>query len=106
MKEFLKYFIFALGAAIVLGLVFWAVLRLEKFRGTKYDTPAPVNDSTAAAKEALKSPILAGKIAATIEHCKLYELETDKHFYLYWSICIDAKGNISTGVTAIPKYTQ
>jgi len=98
MKQFYQWVI----SVVAVGALILMTLFVLKYNGPK-ETPKDVRDSVDAKAAATKSPILAGKVAATIEHCKLYELESDKNAYIYWSICYDAKGQISTSVTVVPK---
>jgi len=105
MKEMLKTFSVTVVGTLFMGLVFWLILQHEMKPSTLSEIQVRP-DSVAAAKEALKSPILAGKVAATIEHCKLYELETDKGAWLYWSICYDKDMRISTSVTVVHKLNN
>jgi len=93
--------VIALG--VMIGII-WMFLHMDKPNTSIIHEIK--GDSIADAKEALKSPVIAGKIAATVEHCKLYQLKTDENEIIYWSICYDSLGRISTALTSNHKQND
>ncbi len=97
MNPIIKTILSTILALLAICTVIYFIVQNERRQALQEYGIKP--DSVAQAKEALKSPVIQGRIAATIEHCKLYELKTVNGDLIYWSICYDAQGQISTSVS-------